>query len=130
MKDQVWSPAKKTRPKFLGLEIMTERHLETAASLRGLLLEGMMRRGSGNELPSPMSCRKLWGAAGRQLFSSCPRPHGAPPLEEESQLAVSLGDQRLEFQIWHWGKNECSVEIALSGKSSQTLNQGLSLALL
>lgn len=28
------------------------------------------------------------------------------------------------------GKNEYSVEIALSGKSPQTLNQGLSLALL
>lgn len=106
MKDQVWSPAKKTGPKFLGLEIRTEkrhmRHLETAASLRGLLLEGMMKGGSENELPSPMSCSELLG--GGAFFSSCPRPHRASSLEEKSQLAVLLGEQRLEFQIRHWGK--------------------------
>lgn len=82
------------------------------------------------QVPCPVGSFEVGrgGQAALQLMSQATRSlssgRGVPVGRFVGRPKIRIPDTALG------GKNECSVEIALSGKSPQTLNQGLSLALL
>lgn len=131
MKDQVWSAAKKTGPKFLGLESMTEMTHETPGE--SSFFVGPAFGGNGEmslQVPCPVGSFGVEGQAALQLVSQA-----AQSLSSGRGVLVDRFVGRPKIRIpdtalGGGGGNECSVEIALSRKSPQTLNQGLSLALL